>query len=301
MIGRVSRRRSAGPADDRRPRRDLFDAVHARARRARPSSSRCCWSSRTCTGPTSRPATCSASCSPAARRTGSRSSRPTAATTCTAGTRCAPTLAEWGRLPARHRGSSSSRCATPTCAAWSRRAAPRADARGGGAQHRRPGRGQRVLRRGAGRRRRRRGRLPAVGRPRRPAAGPARPARRRRPDRRARAVGGRPPGRRTSCSPRSSELGRARARRGAARGGRRATCCDRRAADGYAFRHALLAEAVYDDLLPGERVRLHAGYADGAAVRAASTAPPPSSPGTPAPPTTWRPRSAPASGPATRP
>ncbi len=28
--------------------------------------------------------------------------------------------------------------------------------------------------------------------------------------------------------------------------------------DGYAFRHALLGEAVYDDLLPGERVRLHA-------------------------------------------
>jgi DNA-binding CsgD family transcriptional regulator/tetratricopeptide (TPR) repeat protein len=30
--------------------------------------------------------------------------------------------------------------------------------------------------------------------------------------------------------------------------------------DGYAFRHALLAEAVYDDLLPGERVRLHSRY-----------------------------------------
>ncbi|MGN6606449.1 MAG: ATP-binding protein [Jatrophihabitans sp.] len=29
----------------------------------------------------------------------------------------------------------------------------------------------------------------------------------------------------------------------------------------YAFRHALLAEAVYDDLLPGERTRLHAAYA----------------------------------------
>jgi DNA-binding NarL/FixJ family response regulator len=29
----------------------------------------------------------------------------------------------------------------------------------------------------------------------------------------------------------------------------------------YAFRHALMAEAVYDDLLPGERVRLHAAYA----------------------------------------
>jgi len=30
--------------------------------------------------------------------------------------------------------------------------------------------------------------------------------------------------------------------------------------DGYAFRHALLAEAIYDDLLPGERVRLHTAY-----------------------------------------
>lgn len=30
--------------------------------------------------------------------------------------------------------------------------------------------------------------------------------------------------------------------------------------DAYAFRHALLAEAVYDDLLPGERARLHAAY-----------------------------------------
>jgi DNA-binding CsgD family transcriptional regulator/tetratricopeptide (TPR) repeat protein len=30
----------------------------------------------------------------------------------------------------------------------------------------------------------------------------------------------------------------------------------------YAFRHALLAEAIYQDLLPGERVRLHAAYAD---------------------------------------
>ncbi|WP_158604511.1 helix-turn-helix transcriptional regulator [Nocardioides mangrovicus] len=30
--------------------------------------------------------------------------------------------------------------------------------------------------------------------------------------------------------------------------------------DTYAFRHALLAEAVYDDLLPGERTRLHAAY-----------------------------------------
>ncbi|GAB3434287.1 helix-turn-helix transcriptional regulator [Flindersiella endophytica] len=33
------------------------------------------------------------------------------------------------------------------------------------------------------------------------------------------------------------------------------------AENAYAFRHALLAEAVYSDLLPGERVRLHAAYA----------------------------------------
>ena len=32
--------------------------------------------------------------------------------------------------------------------------------------------------------------------------------------------------------------------------------------DGYAFRHALLAEAVYDDLLPGERVSLHRAYTE---------------------------------------
>ena len=32
--------------------------------------------------------------------------------------------------------------------------------------------------------------------------------------------------------------------------------------EGYAFRHALLAEAVYDDLLPGERVAWHRRYAD---------------------------------------
>jgi DNA-binding CsgD family transcriptional regulator/tetratricopeptide (TPR) repeat protein len=34
------------------------------------------------------------------------------------------------------------------------------------------------------------------------------------------------------------------------------------AAGDYAFRHALLAEAVYDDLLPGERIRIHAAYAE---------------------------------------
>ena len=43
--------------------------------------------------------------------------------------------------------------------------------------------------------------------------------------------------------------------------------------DFYRFRHALLAEAVYDDLLPGERVRLHAAYVDAlASGRANGTA-----------------------------
>jgi DNA-binding CsgD family transcriptional regulator/tetratricopeptide (TPR) repeat protein len=36
--------------------------------------------------------------------------------------------------------------------------------------------------------------------------------------------------------------------------------------DGYAFRHALLGEAIYQDLLPGERVRLHAKYAEALAA-----------------------------------
>ena len=35
-----------------------------------------------------------------------------------------------------------------------------------------------------------------------------------------------------------------------------------RGTDRYTFRHALLAEAVYDDLLPGERVRWHSAYVD---------------------------------------
>ncbi|WP_306366817.1 helix-turn-helix transcriptional regulator [Nocardiopsis sp. CC223A] len=36
----------------------------------------------------------------------------------------------------------------------------------------------------------------------------------------------------------------------------------RATADGYVFRHALLAEAVYTDLLPGERIRVHRRYAE---------------------------------------
>jgi len=39
-------------------------------------------------------------------------------------------------------------------------------------------------------------------------------------------------------------------------------------ADGYAFRHALMQEAAYDDLLPGERRRLHRAFAEAVANRA---------------------------------
>src|SRR5690606_7121321 len=38
--------------------------------------------------------------------------------------------------------------------------------------------------------------------------------------------------------------------------------------DGYGFRHALLREAVHEDLLPGERARLHRGYAEALEARA---------------------------------
>jgi predicted ATPase len=43
--------------------------------------------------------------------------------------------------------------------------------------------------------------------------------------------------------------------------------------DAYAFRHALVQEALYDDLLPGERGSLHAAYAAALAGRSGPAGP----------------------------
>ena len=243
-------------SDDTEPvdRAELFEAVARRARALGRADARCCSSSRTCTGPTSRPASCSASCSPGGFDRRSPSSRPTAATTCTAATRCAPPPPSGPGCPA-SAPRRSRRCPTPTSAPWSRSAAPGAADRARRARHRRARRGQRVLRRGArAAASRSAGALPAdladlllvrldqlddaARQVVRAAAVPA---------------AGCP----TSCSRGSSRP---------ATQPRHARCAPPSSSnvlvpvgpDGYAFRHALLAEAVYDDLLPGERVRLHA-------------------------------------------
>ena len=198
---------------------------------------------------------------PRLRRRRRRSSRPTAATTCTAGTRCAPRSPSGPGCPA-STGSSSSRSATPTSAPLVARAAPGRRCPSATCA--------RIVERAEGN---------AffteelVGR--RPTG-----ASRSLPDDLAdlllvrldqlddaarqavrAAVGA---GRRV---PHELLAARRRPRpaptldAGAARRRRAATSSCPVGADSYAFRHALLAEAVYDDLLPGERVRLHAAYA----------------------------------------
>ena len=113
--GAPERAGSAASARPRRPLRRRPRAARAGCR-ARP---RCCWSSRTATGPTSRPATCSASCSPGrSRGSGRRSWRPTAPTTCTAGTRCAA-RSRSGRGCTASSGCSSSRCRRRRPRRWS--------------------------------------------------------------------------------------------------------------------------------------------------------------------------------------
>ena len=176
----------------------------------------------------------------------------------------APTLAEWARLPGPAPAAARSAVRRRRSARWCAPSHPEPLTASRGPGDRRPGRRQRLLHRGA-----RRpapslgGRRPARG-PRRPAAGASRPARRALPPR------GRVPPRSPVGASRTSPA------RGWPASGADAADLDRRAARRrstrnileprrrgpavYAFRHALLAEAVYDDLLPGERSRLHAAY-----------------------------------------
>ena len=179
-------------------------------------------------------------------------------------------------------GCSSTRCPTPTYARLVQALLPGAAVRGRRCTAIvRARRGQRVLRRGAGRARPRApGARRAARGPRRPAAGPARPARRRRP--RGGPRGRRAPvaGSRTPCSPPSSacdddELdARAAHRRRAERPGRRSAptatpsgtrCSPRRST-------TTCCPASGSGCTPPTPRRCAAG---------ASTAPPPSWPGTP--------------------
>ncbi len=72
---------------------------------------------------------------------------------------------------------------------------------------------------------------------------------------------GRPAGRGPAAGSRGRDAGGA-AVPGVAGGGRTPPARGRPAGRGYAFRHALTRDALYDDMLPGERVRLHAAYGD---------------------------------------
>ena len=128
---------------------------------------------------------------------------------------------------------------------------------GRGRPHPGPLRGQRVLRRGAGRGRRHPGRHRPARRPGRRALGriEACPSWPRRSSRWPR---GRPPGRPACWSRPRPARGRGRA--GPAGRRRRAGAGGQRRHRELPFRHALLQEAVYGDLLPGERTR-HATYA----------------------------------------
>ena len=73
------------------------------------------------------------------------------------------------------------------------------------------------------------------------------------------------------------------------------------ASDAYVFRHALLREAIYTELLPGERSRLHARYAKLFAEHGGGERRRPSSPTTRSPRTTCRSRWPPPCGRRARP
>ena len=95
------------------------------------------------------------------------------------------------------------------------------------------------------------------------AAVPGRAARRARPAGDPGGVGGRPAGAARDAARRSSELSETELEEALREAVQHhvLVATEDRGCEVYAFRHALLREAVYGDLLPGERVRLHAAYA----------------------------------------
>ena len=205
---------------------------------------------------------------PAARGTRAPACSPTAPTSCTAATRCAPALAEWVRLAGRRAGAA-------------RPAARRRRARAGRGARRPPGDGDASASR------------------RRPRARGGSAPRATRSTSRSSSVrfldgGGRLPDdladlllvRLDRLGDDAREVVRVASAAGqrvphdllarvvdlderdleaALREAVDARVLVRSGATAYAFRHALLGEAVHDDLLPGERARLHTAYA--AAVR----------------------------------
>ena len=75
-------------------------------------------------------------------------------------------------------------------------------------------------------------------------------------------VGGRADGALTGCWPRWPGSARPSSSPPCGRRWRTICCWSTPGGHGYAFRHALTRDAVYEDMLPGERVRLHAAYGE---------------------------------------
>ena len=146
---RRRRRRDLRP----RPRRPVpRDARRARGRR--PHARRCCWSSRTPTGPTSRPATCSASCSRASTPAGFAVVASYRSDDLHRRHPLRRQVAEWSRLRGVDRINLSP-LDDDAVRSLVRQLVPGGPARVRARRRRRARRGQRVLRRGARQRRRR--------------------------------------------------------------------------------------------------------------------------------------------------
>ena len=223
---------------------------------ARPLSCSC---SRTSTGPTPRRATSSPSSCAARARSRCASSSPTAPTSCTAATRCARCWPSWSASPGVERvgaGALQPRRARRAGVGDPRRAGARRSSRTACSS---AARATRSTRRSCSPRRRT---TRASSCPRRSATCWS-----------TASSGCRPPPRRSCGSPPSSTRCATRCWRSCASCAPAELLAGLREAvahqvlvtgprDMYAFRHALVGEAVYSDLLPGERSALHARLAE---------------------------------------